>query len=503
MLRSKPISKKLRQLQKEIQGYADDYGLDYFDQVFEMCDYETINILAAQGGFPSRYPHWKFGMQFDQLTKGYRYGLQEIYEMVINTDPCYAYLLDVNNWIDQKLVMAHVYGHNDFFKNNLWFKSTDRNMMDVMANNGSKIRRYMKKYGIDRVEKFIDAVLSLENLLDVSELFENEEVRRSRRETEQVFAYENSSEYEQVDNRSDALKSFLKSAARNEKNNSATGDEPEKLEIPSKIPVSPQKDVLRFLMNFAPIEQWESDIIGMLREEAYYYLPQRMTKIMNEGWASYWHSKIMTERALDSSEIIDFADKHAGVMVMNEKNINPYKVGIELMRDIEHRWDTGKFGKEYNECTNMQEKHAWDLKLGKGREKIFQVRQSHNDITFIDEFLTPEFCERQKLFVYKYNPRNERFEVDTRDFEGIKQKLLSQLTNFGSPLISITDANYKNRAELLLEHTHYGVDLDVSFTEQTMKNLYRIWKRPINLASKSEEKEVVFHFNGKEFSTKS
>jgi stage V sporulation protein R len=154
MNRTKPISGKLLELQKEIQGYADEYGLDYFPQVFEICDYDTINILAAQGGFPQRYPHWMFGMQYDQLSKGYRYGIQKIYEMVINTDPCYAYLLEVNNWLDQKLVMAHVYGHNDFFKNNMWFSNTNRKMMDVMANHGTKIRRYCETYGYDRVESF-------------------------------------------------------------------------------------------------------------------------------------------------------------------------------------------------------------------------------------------------------------------------------------------------------------------------------------------------------------
>ena len=170
MNRSKPITGELLALKNQIEGYAVEYGLDFFPQVFEVCDYDTINILAAQGGFPSRYPHWKFGMDYDQLSKDYAYGLQKIYEMVINTDPCYAYLLQANNWVDQKIVMAHVYGHNDFFKNNAWFSNTNRKMMDVMANHGTKIRRYMERYGADTVETFIDKVLSLENLLDINEL---------------------------------------------------------------------------------------------------------------------------------------------------------------------------------------------------------------------------------------------------------------------------------------------------------------------------------------------
>jgi stage V sporulation protein R len=495
MNRSKPISGELLTLKNEIEGHAIEAGLDFFPQVFEVCDYDTINILAAQGGFPSRYPHWKFGMDYDQLSKGHAYGLQKIYEMVINTDPCYAYLLQANNWVDQKIVMAHVYGHNDFFKNNAWFKHTDRRMMDVMANHGTKIRRYMERYGADAVETFIDKVLSLENLLDINELFETSALKRSRQELVQQQVAESGDDGYLIDDRSSALKAFMRTKARKDKKEESVKEE---VEFNAETTVK-TRDVLGYLIQYAPLEEWQSDVLGILREEAYYFLPQRLTKIMNEGWASYWHSTIMTQKALDASEIIEFADKHAGVMAMSKQNINPYKVGIELMRDIEYRWNRGMFGKEFNECTDMKEKSRWDTKLNMGREKIFEVRRSHNDISFIDEFLTPEFCERQQLFTYKYNPRTGRFEIDSKDFLAIKQKLLSQLTNFGQPIIEVEDGNYMNRKELLLAHVHYGVDLDVNFANETLRNLFAIWKRPVNLRTKYEDKEVIFHFDGKEF----
>lgn len=496
MNRTKPISGELLALKNEIEGYAIEYGLDFFPQIFEVCDYDTVNILAAQGGFPSRYPHWRFGMDYDQLSKGYAYGLQKIYEMVINTDPCYAYLLQANNWVDQKIVMAHVYGHNDFFKNNAWFSGTNRKMMDVMANHGTKIRRYMERYGQDTVEAFIDRVLSLENLLDINVLFETPELKRKQRDSGADASSAAEGEFA-VDDRSQALKAFMRQKTRTEKREKSQEVVVEE-ELAEKPLTKPTKDILGYLMEHAPCEEWQSDIIACLREEAYYFLPQRITKIMNEGWASYWHSTIMTQRALDSSEIIEFADKHAGVMAMSRQNINPYKVGIELFRDIEYRWDTGKFGKEYNECTDMHEKAVWDKRLGLGKQKIFEVRKTHNDISFIDEFLTPEFCERQQLFTYKHNPRTGRFEIDRRDFDAIKQKLLMQLTNFGQPLIQVVDGNFKNRRELLLSHTHSGVDLDMQYALETLKNLYGIWRRPVNLATKSEDKDVIFHFDGKE-----
>ncbi|MBI2520320.1 MAG: SpoVR family protein [Bdellovibrio sp.] len=503
--RTRSIDGELQILKEEIEGYALTSGLDFYPVLFEVCDYDTVNILAAQGGFPSRYPHWRFGMEYDQLSKGYAYGLQKIYEMVVNTNPCYAYLLNANHWVDQKIVMAHVFGHADFFKNNLWFHNTDRKMMDVMANHGTKIRRYMNRYGQDRVEAHIDRVLSLENLLSMDVLFETAELQRRRTDIEKLASEEK--KQGQDDDRSQALKSFMRSKERYKgklegpaKDDERASDEARPMAAALKK--LPTKDIMAFLMDYAPLQEWESDVVGILRDEAYYFLPQRMTKIMNEGWASYWHSTIMCTKALSPSEIIDFADHHAGVMAMSRQQLNPYKVGIELFRDIEYRWNTGKFGKDYLECNDMHEKTHWNKNLGQGREKIFQVRRTHNDITFIDEFFTPEFCERQQLFTYKYNPRTGRNEIETRDFQLIKSKLLTSLTNFGQPLIEITEANFENRGELLLRHVHQGVDLDMGFATETMRNIFQLWKRPINLLTKVDDSETLFSFDGKEMRTR-
>src|SRR5438874_4620528 len=157
----------LRVLKDEIEGYARDYGLDFFETIFEVIDADDLNEIAAYGGFPTRYPHWSFGMQYEELKKGYEYGLSKIYEMVINNDPCYAYLLRSSHTVDQKLVMAHVYGHCDFFKNNAFFGHTSRKMMDEMANHGTRIRAYVEKYGEDEVEGFLDRCMSIDDLIDV------------------------------------------------------------------------------------------------------------------------------------------------------------------------------------------------------------------------------------------------------------------------------------------------------------------------------------------------
>lgn len=496
MERTRPLEGELLRLKEEIHQYAIEYGLDFHPVFFEVCDYDTINILAAQGGFPSRYPHWRFGMEYDQLSKGYAYGLQKIYEMVVNTNPCYAYLLNANHIVDQKIVMAHVYGHADFFKNNAWFKNTDRNMMSVMANHGTKIRRYMEKYGQNRVEEFIDRVLSIENLIDTNMLFETQELKRQRDER-----YKKAKEdiEKETDDRSQALKSFMRTKSKNDTDRAPVEKEVKTTDLATDKKVEYARDVMLYVLENAPLEEWEADILGCLRDESYYYLPQRLTKIMNEGWASYWHSTIMTNKALKASELIDYCDHHAGVMAMSKRNINPYKIGIELFRDIEYRWNTGKFGKDYNDCDDMHVKANWNKELGLGKAKIFEVRSTHNDVTFIDEFFTQDFCDRQQLFTYKYNPRTGRNEIESRDFHDVKNKLLSALANFGSPVIEIESGNYQNRGELLLRHVHRGVDLDFNYAQETLKNLFFLWKRPVNIISKQEENYVILTFDGKEF----
>src|SRR5579862_8386619 len=157
----------LRRMKEEIEGYARGYGLDFFETIFEVIDADDLNEIAAYGGFPTRYPHWQFGQSYEELRKSYDYGLSKIYELVINNDPCYAYLMRSNHDVDQKLVMAHVYGHCDFFKNNAYFAHTNRKMMDEMANHGARVRRYVEKYGEDEVERFMDRCMSIDDLIDI------------------------------------------------------------------------------------------------------------------------------------------------------------------------------------------------------------------------------------------------------------------------------------------------------------------------------------------------
>src|SRR5690554_1648172 len=883
----------LREIIATIRDVAqNEYGLDFFETIFEMVDYKQINELAAYGGFPTRYPHWRFGMEYEQLSKSAEYGLSKIYEMVINNDLFYAYLLEGNNLVDQKTVIAHVYGHVDFFKNNYYFSKTDRKMVDKMANHGARIRRHLDRRGIEKVEDFIDTCLSLDNLIDYYSPFieretpeepENHEEPRTR-EVPKFKAKDYMDEYINPSSYIEEQKRKMAEEDAQRKN----------------FPREPQRDIMKFLLENAPLEGWESDILSIIREEAYYFAPQGQTKIMNEGWAcvaadtrvftsaglvtmealvngrlevvsdgerpqdvydyniipdhqtvtlrtrrglrligsnnhrilnadgqtwsrldelgvgdeirvsggadlwpveevtldwsaperrnlqdvaeqaevslstvlrfragsnirrssavasalelyeceqnqalpqsvnkrraicipatvtrelgrflgglvgdghisrvkrnlgftsgdyahalrfaeigralfdvmpvikqdegrwrvlfhaenlsdwltedlgltdgpsahdkkipeailrspkavvsaflrglfdadgyagkqgvilstssetmseqvqllllnfgilnrrreqsdgcwhvhiagksaglfaeeigfdlerksvalaayiaehqwfkeeawtdevvsvevgradvydisvrethryaaagfvnhnSYWHSKILTERVLDDSEIIDFADINSKVMYSAPGQFNPYKLGVALYRDIEDRWNRGKFGKEWREVDDLERRVNWDRELGLGRQKIFEVRKIYNDVTFIDEFLTEDFARENKMFTFGYNRKSGNWEIESREFQEVKEKLLTQLTNFGQPFIYVKDGNFKNRGELLLHHKFDGTPLRLDYAQGVLEALHRVWKRPVNIETISEDRGTLLSYDGTE-----
>lgn len=503
----------LRDEQARIEKFAASEGLDFFPTVFEILSYDQMNEIAAYGGFPNRFPHWRYGMEYERLAKSYEYGLSKIYEMVINNNPSYAYLLEGNSLTDQKLVMAHVYAHVDFFKNNYCFRSTDldtggrttnpmarphpynpnRRWIDKMANHGSRVRKHVARLGINKIEEFIDHCLSIENLIDPHAAFTGrgpkavEEQDQVAKEVPRLRSKDYMESFINPEEYLEAQKQKMVAQAEKEK----------------RFPERPTRDVLQFLLDNAPLDRWEHDVLEVIREEALYFVPQMQTKIMNEGWATYWHSKLMTEKILDASEIIDYADNAAGVLATSGGRLNPYKLGVELYRDVEERWNRGQFGREWEECDDLEAKKNWDLRLGLGRKKIFEVRSMYNDVTFIDEFLTADFCRDHKLFSFGWSNRNERYEIESREFKQIKEKLLFQLTNAGNPFIFVEDGNFENRGELLLRHDHQGMDLRADYAKEVMRSLVRVWKRPVNVSTVSDGKPSMLKYDGKDHSSRS
>ncbi len=264
-----------------------------------------------------------------------------------------------------------------------------------------------------------------------------------------------------------------------------------------RTPDEPVRDVLSFLIEHAPLKTWQQDLLAIVRDEAYYFAPQGQTKIMNEGWATYWHTTIMSRHGITGdADVIAYADHTSGTLASAPNRLNPYKLGVELFRDIEDRWNRGCFGAEYEECDDYVTRRDWNRNIGKGREKIFEVRRIHNDLTFIDEFLTLDFCRRNKMFSFSYNRNSGNYEIESREFHKIKQQLLFMLTNRGRPIIQVRDGNYRNRGELYLQHVFAGPELKTDYAQDTLSNLHKLWQRPVHIETQLEGNVAVISFDG-------
>jgi len=420
------LSPELRADAERAEAMARAAGLDFFEVVFEMLDAADVNAVAAYGGFPMRYPSWRFGMEYERLQKGYQYGLSKIYELVINNDPTYAYLVRSNSRMEQKLVMAHVFGHADFFKNNVWFSPTERKMVEVMVKDAERVREHIERYGQEEVERFIDLALSLETLVDPY-LPLREHLRG------ETAATGGGGISERVRRRFEARW--------------GGGDAAPAAPAPPRP--GPTYDVLGFLVEEAPLEPWQRDLLRVVREEAYYFMPQRMTKVINEGWASFWHSKLLTGGLLDAAEIVDFADCHAGATAVAPGQLNPYKLGIELFRYAEE----------------------------KGAD-LMRLRRMHNDVSFIDEVVDEEFAARNQLFVYRTGPGG-RSEVADTSWVAVKEQLLRELSWCGSPRIELAEVDADGALQLV--HQHEGRDIKLDEAGEILGQLARLWRRPVHL----------------------
>ncbi|MBI3817853.1 MAG: SpoVR family protein [Planctomycetes bacterium] len=490
---------ELEQARRDIEKIARSYGLDFYETIFEILEDREINEVASYGGFPVRYPSWRFGMAYDRMSKEYRYGLSKIYEMVINNDPAYAYLMRSNGPVDQKMVMAHVFGHVDFFKHNMWFAPTDRRMVDTMANHGTRVRRAVDEQGLAAVEEFMDLALAIDNLIDPFSPYSPHAPQRA--DARPPFGQMLETRREAPKNDAGRIRSTLGHGYMDRYLNPKDVLERESLKLQKESlaaqndPPKPERDVLAFLIARAPLERWERDILQIVREEAYYYVPQGMTKIMNEGWATFWHSRIMTRHVLRDSDIIDFADHHSGTVGSAPGQVNPYKLGVELWRDIEDRWNRGAFGTDYEQCDDEERRRNWDTGAMLGSKRMFEIRKIYNDVTFIEEFFTDEFAREHGYFVYKRNARTGKLEIADRNPRLVKDALLRRITNAGSPLVRVENANYKNRGELFLAHEHEGADLQLDHAAETLKMLGRIWKRPVHIRTLEEGKEKILSYD--------
>lgn len=486
------IHKEVFDVIPKIEEACKKMGLDYYPIIVEFVRYDEMAELASYGGFPVRYPHWKFGMEYEEMSLGYEHNQYRISEMVINTSPCHIYCMDSNTLGGNINVIAHAIGHNDFFKNNVFFEKTDRNMLNKLANHGTRIRKYISRWGYEVVTEFIDDVMKIETLIDPRNAWKKKRVNNSviRDERNYRFPERLRSSNEYMDEWVNADK-FI----NNQKERILEQETSEMLDIFS----GPEKDIFGYIKDNAPLKPWQQDVVDILYEEMLYFYPQMQTKTLNEGWASYVDFHLMCKEGLVSlgqsephgNGIWEYAD-HKSKVLGGKYSLNPYKIGFELLKDIEDRWNKGKFGREYENCQDMREKENWNKNLGLGREKIFEVRRCHNDYTLIREFFTPEFCEKNEFFEWALFPNGE-YKIVNRDFKSIKEKMLDRHLNAGLPDIRLEDPNHLGKGWFFMQHFWDGRPLDQKYVNLTIVALYKLWKKNIVLASKiSDKQEIVY-----------
>lgn len=478
------VSPELASRIPEVINECKKHGLDPFELVIEEYNADEIAELGAYGGFPVRYPHFSFGQQYETLHHQYHSGMGKIYEMVVNNDPTYMYLQRNNPLVDNLTVVAHALAHSDFFKNNIYFKNTNRNMMNVMANHGQKIRQYMEIYGKNKVSEFLDSCLAIDNLIDTGCIWDEKKYNTPKK-------VEFDLPIEQFIPKRIAGKSYMDKFLNPDEyiEQQHTKNVSDKLQYKKQYPVSPEKDILNFILKNIRLERWQQNILSMIREESLYFLPQGMTKIINEGWASYWDSYIMTKCGFAEDEgIISYAQHHSGVLGGKYAMNNPYRLGNYLLRYVEERWDKGQYGTAWENCDDSFERDKWDTKAMKGREKIFQIRRDYNDINFLNEFFTQDFCDKHEYFEYGLDKETNKYVVVSKDFDKIKSKLIQRYTNGGRPVIVLTRLG---RDGIELTHKYDGVPLDSKYVEKTMKMMYNIVNMNITLKTYTKQSKTA------------
>ncbi|MFC7070710.1 SpoVR family protein [Halobaculum lipolyticum] len=586
------VAAGLEEPAEKARELARKLGLRPYPVNYWVVTHEEMNRLIAYDGFQTRYPHWRWGMKYDRQRKQDTFGMGKAFEIVNNDNPCHAFLQESNTVADQKAVITHVEAHADFFRNNEWFGrfAGDReepNAAAMLERHADAIASYVDDPDVDRgdVERLIDAVLCVEDAIDQHRALADDRV-------------DDDAEADLVDIEERLDRLGLSPEVRDQVFDEEWVDaQREGDHLPE-----PRPDVLRYLREhgkrFDPDElkavdrePWMDEVIELLRREAYYFAPQRLTKVMNEGWASYWESLMMgDERFAGDDEFVTYADHMS--RVLGSPGLNPYSLGLAIWQYVENTanrrevvdellrvegvtWRNFHDVIDFDEVADLLEPsrtvagvtaetlddldpddprvdadaldraragdldadaYPWavltyeglcerhfslakpanrgflrrigrselerlsrymfddevypdveaalaDVDYGAGWERMREVRESHNDVTFIDEFLTEEFVVEGNYFTYEYSHAAGGYRVASVDADDVKKKLLLRFTNFGKPTIAVYDGNYDNRGELLLGHRYNGVALDLPKAKQTLERVFELWGRPVNLAT--------------------
>jgi stage V sporulation protein R len=426
--------KDLEMWDEKICEIAESHGLNWYPIVYETCDYYQMIGHMSYHGMPSHYGHWSFGKSFERTHQMYNLGMEGLpYELIINSNPSIAYLMLENPFYLQILIMAHCVGHSDFFKNNRMFADTrPESIVSSFRAARKRIQGYIENpnIGIKKVEHLLDALHAIQHQ---TYRFPKKYIPHKQRKKELINLLVTKQEQ---------------------------GEDVSEYDT-SSVPLEPEYDILGFIIEHSrKLEEWQRDVIEIVQNESQYFMPQINTKIMNEGWACYWHYTIMHELDLPQKFHIPFLKSHNQVIRPHIGGINPYHLGFCMFQKI-------------------KERH--------GMEECFLAREVHHDVSFIRQYLTQEDCEDLNLFSYGL-VKNDYMIKEVSDEDGWKKIKNSLISNIGSNTIPIIYVESIEEGNVLtLHHEHDGRDLELEYAERVVDHISTLWGDVVKLITIIED----------------
>ena len=446
---------ELKEYAERIEALARQEGLDHYPVDFEMAPASLMTEIAVYG-LPVRMPHWSFGVRYIHQLVRQSMGNSKIFEVMFPGDPCRAFLMDGNSLAENTLVTAHVLGHADFSKNNALFARfhamAGGNIVEHAAAHANRIQQAIDRAGLERVELVLDAALALESHVDVSG-----ELHRPRYP-------------EFVPQREKPVPTQFQSRFARLPGVPGQPDAPAG-PVRATLPPHPEYDLLWFIASYAPeLEQWERDIFLMVRAESLYFYPVFACQIMNEGWASYWHARLLREADfLPQPLYLSALKAHSDVVrpFAAEKQaalaVNPYHLGFVL-------WE------------RIVEKH--------GMARAREVMREEDDFGFIRNHLDDALMEACGLFVYEASA-NDEVKVASRDAAAVREAILAPKFNYGAPRVAAVELRHDGSLTLAHDHASDGRGLDTARARKVLEYVRRVWRRPVRLVTVNDRDEPV------------
>lgn len=492
---SQPISNTSEWNFELIQTYdaaigkiAAEYGLDTYPNQIEIISSEQMMDAYASVGMPLGYSHWSYGKQFLSVEQSYKRGQMGLaYEIVINSNPCIAYLMEENTMMMQALVIAHAcYGHNSFFKGNYLFRAwTDASsIIDYLVFAKNYIAKCEEKHGVDAVEAILDSCHAIMNY----------GVDRYKR----PYPLSTHEESELQKEREEYLQRQVNDLWRT----IPTSDKADEQKEKKRFPEEPQENLLYFFEKNAPLlESWQREIIRIVRKIAQYFYPQRQTQVMNEGWATFWHYTLLNtmydRRLVNEGFMLEFMQSHSSVIYQPAYNspyfsgINPYTLGFNMMSDIKRI------------CQNpTAEDREWFPEIAgtSWTEALDFAMRNFKDESFILQYLSPKVMRDLRLFSILDDEDNPDIEVtaihDDFGYQELREALSAQY-NLGDREPNIQVYNVDIRGDRSLTLHHYRFDrkpLEEKTTNEVLKHIHRLWGFPVNLYSMEDNRiKQEFH----------